>query len=96
MNKALLEELKPAIEQIIEEKLLSLLGDPDRGLELRPEIRKRLRRSLMEEGGASAARRVARRRPSAAVIVCKSCRKALKKTAVVPAATVARKLGLEW
>lgn len=46
------EELKILIREAVEEALFELLGDPDQGLELRPEIEERLRRSLehLEQG----------------------------------------------
>ncbi len=40
------EEFKALIQETLEEKLEELLGDPDEGLELRPEVRERLKRSL--------------------------------------------------
>jgi len=40
------EELKALIEEAVEEKLEEILGDPDLGLELREEVKERLRRSL--------------------------------------------------
>lgn len=40
------EEFKALIEEALEEKLEELLGDPDEGMELRPEIREKLERSL--------------------------------------------------
>ena len=43
------EELKELIEQTVEQTLLELLGDPDEGLELREEVKARLRRSLARE-----------------------------------------------
>ena len=43
------EELRQLIEDSIESKLLELLDDPDRGLELKKEIRERLRRSFAAE-----------------------------------------------
>jgi hypothetical protein len=36
------EELRSLIGEVIEEKLFELLGDPDEGQEIRPEIRDRL------------------------------------------------------
>ena len=47
------DEFKRIIEEAIEQKLSEMLGDPDEGLELRPEIEQRLRRSLayMAAGG---------------------------------------------
>lgn len=40
------EDLRSLIEAIVEEKLRELLGDPDEGLKIRPEIRDRLLNSL--------------------------------------------------
>jgi len=40
------EQFKTLIEEAIEEKLEELIGDPDIGLELREEIKERLRSSL--------------------------------------------------
>jgi len=41
-----LDELKQWIETVVEQKLLELLGDPDEGLTLRPEIAERIQRTL--------------------------------------------------
>ncbi len=62
-------ELKELIEQTVEQKLMELLGDPDASLELREEVKARLKRSLARE------------------------RKGIRG---IPAAEVAKKLGLEW
>jgi hypothetical protein len=40
------EEFKKLVQDTIEEKLQELIGDPDAGLELREEVKKRLRNSL--------------------------------------------------
>jgi len=40
------EELKFIIDDIIDAKLLEWFGDPDEGLELKPEIIKRLKRNI--------------------------------------------------
>jgi hypothetical protein len=40
------EEFKDLVQDVIEEKLQELIGDPDAGLELREEIKERLRGSL--------------------------------------------------
>jgi hypothetical protein len=42
------EELRSLIGEVVEEKLQELLGDPDEGLEVRPEIRERLLNSLSQ------------------------------------------------
>ena len=39
-------QLEALIESVIERKLIELLGDPDQGLELKPSVRAKLRRSL--------------------------------------------------
>ena len=39
-------QLKALIESVIEHKLIELFGDPDQGLELKPTVKARLRRSL--------------------------------------------------
>ena len=38
------DELHDMIEQVIEQKLLEILGDPDEGLEIRKSVRERLLR----------------------------------------------------
>ncbi len=40
------DEFKALIEEVVEEKLEEMLGDPDQGLELKPEVKKQLQRSL--------------------------------------------------
>ncbi len=40
------EELKALIQQTVEQTMLELLGDPDEGLDLRDEVKARLRASL--------------------------------------------------
>ena len=56
MSKVIsLEKIRPIVEQIVERKLLELFGDPDEGLELKPSVRKRLKRTLSaKEKGISA------------------------------------------
>ena len=44
-----MDEFKQIIEEAVERKLSEMLGDPDEGLELREEIKARLRRSLEAE-----------------------------------------------
>lgn len=38
------DELREMIEEVIEQKLLEILGDPDDGLEIRKSVRERLLR----------------------------------------------------
>ena len=66
MGDRLDKKTKAAIEEIVERKLMEILGDPDYGLELRKEVEERLKQSLKGEGKG------------------------------MPAATVAKKLGLKW
>jgi hypothetical protein len=41
-----IEELRALIADVVEETLRDLIGDPDAGLELRPEVRERLLRTI--------------------------------------------------
>jgi len=43
------DELKEIVQEAVEQKLSEMLGDPDEGLELREEIKARLRHSLEAE-----------------------------------------------
>jgi hypothetical protein len=47
------EQLQTMIEEAVEAKLQELVGDPDEGLELRDEVKAKLRKSLSatERGG---------------------------------------------
>ncbi len=40
------EQLKELIKETVEEKLQEILGDPDQGLELKEDVKKRLEESL--------------------------------------------------
>ena len=39
-------QLEALIEDVIERKLIELLGDPDQGLKLKPGVKARLRRTI--------------------------------------------------
>ncbi|MBI4189546.1 MAG: hypothetical protein HY525_03290 [Betaproteobacteria bacterium] len=41
-----IDQLRSLIAEVVEEKFRELLGDPDEGLTLRPEVRERLLKSL--------------------------------------------------
>ena len=41
-----LDELKTLIEEVVEDKLREMLGDPDEGFTLRPDVQERLVNSL--------------------------------------------------
>jgi hypothetical protein len=45
-NVIIIDKIKPLIEEIVEKKVIELIGDPDYGLELRTDVRKRLKKSL--------------------------------------------------
>ncbi len=49
------EQLKALIQEVVEERLREILGDPDQGLELKEDVKDRLRHSLsaMEAGEKS-------------------------------------------
>ncbi|OGO01766.1 MAG: hypothetical protein A2Y59_06605 [Chloroflexi bacterium RBG_13_52_14] len=55
-----IDEFKALIQEVVEEKLEELLGDPDRGLELKPEIKKQLERSLAAKAKGIPVEKVAR------------------------------------
>ncbi len=55
-----IEKIKPVVEEIVEHKLLELLGDPDSGLKLRSEVRRKLEKSLRNKGKTSSAKQVAK------------------------------------
>ena len=44
-----IRELERVVKKVVEEKLYELMGDPDRGLELRRSVRERLRRTIRDE-----------------------------------------------
>ncbi len=41
-----IRKIKPLIENIVEQKLYEILGDPDEGLELKPSVKRRLKNSI--------------------------------------------------
>ena len=45
------DELTQLVQEAVEQKLIEMLGGPDEGLELREDIRARLRSSLEAEQG---------------------------------------------
>ena len=51
------EKLRELIAEVVEEKLLELLGDPDAGLDVRDDVRERLLRSraAVEQGASTVA-----------------------------------------
>ncbi len=42
------DELRELVETTIEQKLIEMFGDPDEGLELKPELRERIIRQRQE------------------------------------------------
>jgi hypothetical protein len=55
------EELRTLVRESVAEALEELLGDPDEGLELKEEVKERLRRSLDQAEPSLAAEEVAKR-----------------------------------
>jgi hypothetical protein len=49
LSRLTAEDLKQIVEEAVEKKLFEFVQDPDKGLKLRPEVRKRLRRTLTAE-----------------------------------------------
>jgi alpha-D-ribose 1-methylphosphonate 5-triphosphate synthase subunit PhnG len=60
LSRMTAEELKEIVEDAVERKLYEIIEDPDKGLKLKPQVRKRLRSTLKAERkgekGISAAR----------------------------------------
>ena len=48
--KLTLSGIKELVDELVEEKLVHILKDPDEGLEFREEIKTRLRKSLKSQG----------------------------------------------
>jgi hypothetical protein len=46
INQLTVPQLKALIENAVESKLLEMFGDPDKGLELKPQVKAKLRRSM--------------------------------------------------
>ena len=49
LSRMTAEDLRQIVEEAVERKLYEIVQDPDTGLKLRPEIRKRLRSTLKSE-----------------------------------------------
>jgi len=49
LSRMTAEDLKEIVEEAVEKKLYEFVQDPDKGLRLKPEVRKRLRRTLAAE-----------------------------------------------
>jgi hypothetical protein len=49
LSRMTAEDLKEIVEEAVEKKLYEFAQDPDKGLRLKPEVRKRLRRTLAAE-----------------------------------------------
>ena len=46
ISQLTISQLEALIENAVERKLIEMLGDPDKGLELKPAVKTRLRRSM--------------------------------------------------
>ena len=49
LSRMTAEDLKEIVEEAVEKKFYEFVQDPDKGLRLKPEVRKRLRRTLAAE-----------------------------------------------
>ncbi len=49
LSRMTAEELKEIVEDAVERKLYEMIEDPDKGLNLKPQVRKRLRSTLKAE-----------------------------------------------
>ncbi len=49
LSRMTAEELKEIVEDAVERKLYEIIEDPDKGLNLKPQVRKRLRSTLKAE-----------------------------------------------
>ena len=49
LSRMTAEDLKQIVEEAVERKLYEFVQDPDTGLKLRPEVRRRLRNTLRAE-----------------------------------------------
>jgi DNA invertase Pin-like site-specific DNA recombinase len=49
LSRMTAEELKEIVEDAVERKLYEIIQDPDKGLKLKPQVRKRLRTTLKAE-----------------------------------------------
>lgn len=61
MTKLELEKIKPIVEQIVENKLIELLGDPEGMLTLHEDVRRRLKKSLLSTTHAVSVDKIAKR-----------------------------------
>lgn len=60
MTRLQLQKIKPLVEEIVEEKLKELLGDPDSGLKVKEGTIHRLRKSLHSKMRSISAAKVAK------------------------------------
>jgi hypothetical protein len=51
LSRLTAEDLKQIVEEAVEKKLYEIVQDPDLGLKFRPEVRKRLQRTLGPKRG---------------------------------------------
>ena len=49
VSKLTLDDIKEFVDELVEEKLIHILKDPDEGLELREDIKARLKKSLKSQ-----------------------------------------------
>jgi len=55
-----IRKMKPLLDELVEQKLLELLGDPDEGLQLKPAARRRIMERLDKSKLVSASKAASR------------------------------------
>ena len=61
MTRAQLQRIRPLVEEIVEEKIKELLGDPDSGLSVKENVIHRLRKSLHSKTPTISADKIAKK-----------------------------------
>ena len=59
-NTITIRKIRPVVEEIVEQKLIELLGDPDAGLKLSPSAEERLKNTLASKSKSILAEKVAK------------------------------------
>jgi len=54
-----IKKIKPLVDELVEQKLYDLLGDPDEGLVLKSSVKKRLEKSLKTQSKGITAKKLA-------------------------------------
>jgi len=60
-NTIAIRKIRPVVEEIVEQKLIELLGDPDAGLRLSHQAKERLKTTLTGKARGVSAEKVAKK-----------------------------------